>query len=426
MAKIKPFQAIIYNQEKISDLARLVCPPYDVISPAQQKSYHEISPYNLIHILFGMDTPAEDKYPRAGSLFQAWLKEKILIRDNSEAVYFYSQQYQVRGEKKTRLGFICLLRLSDQERSVFGHEHTRLEPKEDRFRLIKQVRANLSPIFAIFQDKKRLVKRLYDRYIRDSAPFIDITDSDRVRHQLWRLSSPEAISQLKGAMEEENIFIADGHHRYEVARAFRDEMKEKSGAKFTGEENFNYIMAYFTNTDPRGLSIFPIHRMFSAQEKVDAQAMKTKLQKYFELEEIREKNKFFFLMDKAGRTEHLIGMYLERKFWLLRLKNIKILDKLITDKPEDFRSLDVCILNYMIFKNILGIDPDSKQLLEFSPDAEELIREAEEDQKKIAFFLNPVKIERIMEIALSGEKMPPKSTYFYPKVLSGLVINKLD
>ena len=201
-------------------------------------------------------------------------------------------------------------------------------------------------------------------------------------------------------------------------------MKEKAGDKFTGEEDFNYIMTYFTNTDRRGLTIFPIHRLFQAEDGLDRQALQTRLKGYFDLEEVRDKDKFFFLLNKAGRTEHSIGMYMEREFWLLRLKNIKILNKLIPDKPESYRSLDVCILNYLIFKNILGVESDNKRLLCFSPNVEEILSGAEGRGGRIAFFLNPAKIEQIMAVALSGEKMPPKSTYFYPKVLSGLVIHK--
>ncbi|OGX44395.1 MAG: hypothetical protein A3G38_01120 [Omnitrophica WOR_2 bacterium RIFCSPLOWO2_12_FULL_51_8] len=425
MAKIKPFRAIIYNPEKIAELTNVVCPPYDVISPAQQKSYHSASPHNFIHILLGLDKPGEDKYPRAADFFHSWLKERILIRDDLESVYFYSQQYYVLGEKKTRQGVICLLRLPEGEKTVFGHEHTRLEAKEDRYRLIKEIKANLSPIFAVFQDKRRLIKRLSDKYLPGGPPpFIDIVDQEKVRHQLWGLSSPEAVAAVKNAMAEENIFIADGHHRYEVACAFRDEMKEKAGDKFTGEEDFNYIMTYFTNTDRRGLTIFPIHRLFQAEDGLDRQALQTRLKGYFDLEEVRDKDKFFFLLNKAGRTEHSIGMYMEREFWLLRLKNIKILNKLIPDKPESYRSLDVCILNYLIFKNILGVESDNKRLLCFSPNVEEILSGAEGRGGRIAFFLNPAKIEQIMAVALSGEKMPPKSTYFYPKVLSGLVIHK--
>jgi len=166
MTKIKAFKAVVYNPEKIEDFNQVVCPPYDVISPLAQEKYHERSPYNFIHIDLARDSASDDKYQRAGSIFRGWLKDKVLIQDERPAIYFYSQQYVIRGEKKTRLGFISLLRLGDDKGSaVFGHENTHAEAKQDRFKLLKQVKANLSPIFVIFLDKKRIIQRIFQKYI---------------------------------------------------------------------------------------------------------------------------------------------------------------------------------------------------------------------------------------------------------------------
>lgn len=425
MIKIKPFAAVTYNQEKIRDISSVVCPPYDVISPAKQQYYHDINNYNFIHILFGKDVPGEDKYRRSESYFRDWLKNKILIQDNGDAVYFYSQQYNIKGEKRTRFGFISLLHLGENGSSIFGHEHTRLEPKEDRLKLLKQVKANLSPIFAIFLDKKRIIQRTYRQYVQDREPFIDIIDDEKTVHKLWRLDSREILEKIQSSISGENIFIADGHHRYEVACAYRDQMRQKLGA-ITGEESFNYILTYFTNTDPRGLSILPIHRLLKLEANLDLGDFVSSLKDYFDVEEIKQRQRFFFLMEKGGRTEHLLGMYKNNKFWLLRLKNIKILDGMISDKPQEYRSLDVSILNYIILKKILGYDFENKENLTFSPHADEFIERVNNDEFSIAFFLNPVKIEQIISVALRGERMPPKSTYFYPKVLSGLVVNKFN
>lgn len=416
MAKIRPLKGIIYNKEKIKDFSRVVSPPYDVISPLRQEYYHNLNPYNITHVLLGKDVPDEDKYQRAQGYFNGWLKNKILIEDEAPAIYFYSQQYNVKGEKKFRLGFIARLYLDDKKCAIFGHEHTHLEPKEDRLRLIKKVKANLSPIFVIFEDKKRIIRSL-ERRIQGEAPFIDITDDEKVVHKIWRIHSPELLEGIEEGMSGENIFIADGHHRYEVACAFKDEMKKKLKA-VTGEEPFNYVLSYFTNTDPRGLTILPVHRLVKLERLGDMERMLSSIAGYFDIEEVKDKTRFFFLMEKGGRTEHVLGMYCEGKYRLLRLKNIKILDKVIGDKPPEFRSLDLAILNYMIIKDMSGVL--------FSQDAEELIARANADPLSVAFFLNPVKIEQIIKVALNGNKMPPKSTYFYPKVLSGLVINKLD
>jgi uncharacterized protein (DUF1015 family) len=427
MSKIKAFKALVYNPEEIKDFSRVVCPPYDVISPLAQDTYHERSAYNFIHILLAKDSPSDDKYRRASLIFRDWLKDNVLIQDERPAIYFYSQQYVIRGEKKTRLGFISLLRLGDENGSaVFGHENTHSEAKEDRLKLLKQVKANLSPIFVIFLDKKRIIQRIFQKYISAEAAFIEVVDDEKTRHKLWRLDSSDVLEAIESSMENENMFIADGHHRYEVSCAYRDFMREKLGAQFSGEEDFNYCLSYFTNTDSRGLSISPIHRLFKLDTELDLPDFIFKAKKYFDVDQIKDKTRFFFLLEKAGCAEHLLGVYKDKKYFLLRLKNIKILDKLIVDKPKEYRTLDVAILNHLVLKNILNFDLENLPDVRYNPDVEELIKEVDADLLKVAFFLNPVKIGQIIDVALGGNKMPPKSTYFYPKVLSGLVINKLE
>ncbi|MDD5115764.1 MAG: DUF1015 domain-containing protein, partial [Candidatus Omnitrophica bacterium] len=305
-------------------------------------------------------------------------------------------------------------------------ENTHVEAKQDRFKLLKQVKANLSPIFVIFLDKKRVIQRVFQKYIWDKDPFIEVVDDEKTLHRLWRLNDPAVLKMVEESMENENMFIADGHHRYEVSCAYRDMMRDKPGTQFSGEEDFNYCMSYFTNTDPRGLSISPIHRLFKLEKDLDLQEFLLRAKEYFDVDQVRDKTRFFFLMEKAGCTEHLLGVYKEGKFFLLRLKNVKILDKLIADKPKEYRMLDVAILNYLVLKNILNFNLDKLPEVRYEPDAEEFINEVDADHRKIAFFLNPVKIEQIISVALAASKMPPKSTYFYPKVLSGLTVNKLE
>lgn len=424
MVEVKPFRAFIYNQEKLGDLAKVVCPPYDVISEEKQLYYHDIDPHNFIHILLGRDISGEDKYQRAAQYFKDWIKSKILIPEEEPAIYFYTQQYYIKGEKKVRFGFICLLRLDEKNSSVFAHEHTRREPKDDRLKLLRQVKANLSPIFSVFLDKKRIIQRTYQKHIRDKKPFICLTDEDKTTHKLWKITAPVLINQIQSSMQKEEIFIADGHHRYEVASLYRDEMKQSLGSAFTGEEDFNYLMSYFTNTDPLGLLILSIHRLLRLDQVLDFESFQKDLQEFFDLEEVKEKGQFFFLMQKCGRSEHVIGMYKDKRYWLLRLKNIKILDKVMNDKPREYRELDVSILNAIVFEKILNLDVTDKKSLTFNNDEQYILDQVDNDQLCIGFFLNPVKMQQIISVALKGERMPSKSTFFYPKLLSGLVINK--
>ncbi|MFA5363248.1 MAG: DUF1015 domain-containing protein [Candidatus Omnitrophota bacterium] len=426
MTTIKPFRAVIYNQEKISDLSSVVCPPYDIISPARQEAYQEKNPNNFTHILLSKDIPGEDKYRRAGQYFRNWLKNKVLVQDEKPAIYHYEQEYKVRGQKLTRSGFIALLHLEKKKSTVFGHEHTHLEPREDRLKLIRQVKANLSPIFVIFGDKKRVIQRVIEPHLAHKKPFLEVRDDEGIRHTLWRVDDPEILQTIQDSMSGENIFIADGHHRYEVSCAYRDEMEAKMSEKSKGEEDFNFTLAYFTNTHSHGLTVFPYHRLLKLDFDLHMDSFILHLKEYFSIEEMKDKARLFFLMEKAGIAEHVLGIYKDKRFLLLRLKNNKILDRIIGDKPSAYRQLDVCVLNYIVFRNVMGVDFDDKTQFIYTPDAEECIENVNENTRHAAFFLNPTKVEQITAIALEGEKMPPKSTYFYPKVLSGLVVNKHD
>ncbi len=425
MAKVSPLRAVVYNQEKVTDLSKVICPPYDVISPERQKYFHENSSYNLIYMELSRDVAGEDKYERAGNYFNDLLKQEILVQDPKPAVYFYRQEYSVKGEKRVRVGFFALLKLEEQKSSVFGHEHTHLDAKEDRLRLIREVKANLSPIFVIFEDKKKVMSQVLLPCIKNKEPFINIVDDEKTVHKLWRVDDPVLLKKVQDKMANENIFIADGHHRYEVACAWRQEMK-KATPEFSGEESFNYVLAYFTNIDPLGLTVLPIHRLVKLNNRPDMTALNAKLNEYFSVEEIKDRVRFFFLLAKAGVAEHVIGMYNSGRYWLLRLRNVKVLDKLMFDKFPEYRNLDVSILNATVLERILDLDLEDKKSITFSPNTEELLQAAGNDFTLLVFFLNPTKIDQITAVALKGDKMPPKSTYFYPKVVSGLVVNKHD
>jgi uncharacterized protein (DUF1015 family) len=423
MAHVKPFRAVFYNQDKITNLSHVICPPYDIISPRKQEYFHDLDVHNFIHIDLGKDIPGEDKYIRAANYFQQWLTDEVLVSDSQPAIYFYSHQYWVNREKKTRLGFLALLKLEEHKRSVFGHEHTRLAPKEDRLKLIREVKANLSPIFVVFADKKRLVNQLWNHHVQNKKPFIDITDEDRNVHKVWRITDARLLERARSLMAAESMFIADGHHRYEVSCTYRDEMK-KTLSNPTGEEDFNYALAYFTNIDPVGLTILPIHRLIKLERPLNIDKFALELEDNFNVDEIKDKQKFFFMLEKAGVAEHAIGMYYGRRQWLIRLKNVKVVDRLITDKPQEYRRLDVSILNALILEKIMTGDLADNNSVSFIPERDECIEAVDSDDTRIAFFLNPTKIEQIVSVALAGEKMPPKSTYFYPKPVSGLLIYK--
>jgi len=424
MAKIKPFRAIFYNPQKIKELSKVVCPPYDIIDPVQQEFYHNLSPYNFIHLILGKDIPGEDKYKKAAQYFKSWIDDGILIYDNDNYIYFYLQEFSLKGQKMRRLGFISLLGLDDN--SVFSHEHTKIEPKEDRLRLLEEVKANLSPIFVLFEDKQRIISRVYENYIIQKEPFMELTDYENITHKLWRIQDKRFLDLMVKSMRDRKIFIADGHHRYEVAVTYRNKMREIDSLNNNEERSYDYIMAYFTNVESKGLVILPVHRLVKDVEVPEA-ILKEKLSNYFEIQPIKEKHDFFLYLQKSGFKQPTIGMYRKGVFFVLRLKTLSILDKILKDKPQLYRRLDISILNYIILKEILNIDPDNpenKERLNFATEIDKLIMEANTHKDSLVFILNPIKIEDVIAVGLKGYRLPPKSTYFYPKVISGLLINK--
>ena len=422
MTEVKSFKGTVYNSQKVKDLSKVFCPPYDVISKKDQDMYHKNSPENYIRIILGKDLPKDNsrdnKYTRAKKTFDRWNKAGILKEDKENCLYFYSQEYIYKGERKNRIGFIGLLKLrhSPKKSKIFPHENTHTEAKEDRLKLMNKLKSNFSPVFVLFSDKDKIIERIFDKYLLGSDPFIDISDKDKIKTKLWKLTDDEAIKRLKEYMKDKNIYIADGHHRYEVAQIFCNSRKKKKKS-FSGKEDFDYIMTYFTDLNSKELQILPIHRVLKRMP-ADINA----LQGDFSIEKIKDKYDLIILLRKAGLAEHAFGLYKDGKFYLLRFNHPSKLDQYIPVGSRDFKNLDVSILQYIVFKKLKVKDKD----LIYVKDEDQAINMVDEDKADAVFFLNPVKIHQLRTIATGGEKMPPKSTYFYPKLLSGLVVNQFD
>lgn len=421
MTQIKPFAATIYNQSKIEDFDRVFCPPYDVISPAQQEDYFQSHPYNFIRLILNKQLPgdsaAQNRYLRSQETFEDWLKAEILIKDGRPAIYFYLQEYHILGEKKKRWGFIACLRLEDEgEKNIYPHEKTHLVHKEDRLELLKNVRANLSPIFVLFSDKEKNVANTSFKLVSEDQPFINIMDKDNASHKLWRLTDERAIAKLTGDMQDKSLFIADGHHRFEVAQEYRRQMIEAKGFT-TGKEDFNYLMSYFTDLDSRDLLILSTHRMVKKFPKEPVH-----LEENFRMQKIKTREELGVLLAKAGLHEHAFGLFQKDKISLLRLKSEAIIDKLIKEGSAGWRCLDVNILKAFILDPLNIVSED----LIYTNDAKLAMDRVDRGEVDAVFLLNPVKVAQLREIALAGERMPQKTTYFYPKVLSGLVVNRFE
>jgi uncharacterized protein (DUF1015 family) len=424
MTTIKSFKALLYNPAKITDFARVVCPPYDVISDTELETLYNRDNYNFVRILLAksMRTASGkllNRYTNAKLTFNKWLKDQILISEDKEGIYFYLQDFPFKGERRSRLGFIALMRLKDKGSStVYPHELTYQQAKDDRYAMLKAVKANLSPIFTLFSDSQRQVERIFDNYLVKEQPLMSLVTDDGILHKVWRLGDKKLMARLQLYMKDKDIFIADGHHRYEVACEFRNALlrrfKNKAAAK---NAPFNYIMTYFIDINSHGLTVLPIHRLV----RNIPQDWLERLKELFNIEKARDRLELFLLMTKATNTEHAFGFYIDKRFFLLRLKNVHNLQTYLEGDSKEYNDLDVVVLNKLIFKKLFGLNQAD---ITYIKEEERAIEAVDKLNWQAAFFLCPTKLEQVKTIALNNEKMPQKSTFFYPKLLSGLLINK--
>lgn len=414
MAEIKPFRGIIYNKENVKDLNQVIAPPYDIISSGLQEMLYRSSPYNIVRIDFGReypdDTHEKNKYKRAFSYINDWLKEGILKRDESESIYIYKMDYlSLKGVKKTLRGFVCLVKLEDLSKGIIlPHENTYSGPRVDRLNLLRATRTNTSLIFSLYPGEGRISEIIYG--INPAETALEARDSDGTSHTLWAIRDSSLIDNIVKGMKNRNIFIADGHHRYETALLFRDEMKKK------GEKAYDYVMMFLADIEDEGLTILPTHRLIQNIPISDNKEIRKTIGKDFGLKTIQTRE---MMLTELEEKEHLcFVMYMDGTYYLLTLKE-GVLESL--DLPDSLKDLDSAILHFLIFEKFLGMKNGD---YDYERDVDEVIKKVNSGNFRIGFFMNPPKVKEVKEVALSGERMPPKTTFFYPKLLTGMVINK--
>ncbi len=441
MAKIVPFRGVRYNLAQVKTAAAVMAPPYDVISPELQENLYQRSPHNVVRIDLAkttlMDTDADNRYTRAAVEFQAWQQEGMLVRDDEPSIYLYDQKYPTEsGEVVVRKGFIALTRLEDFSTGmVKPHEKTLAGPKADRLLLTKACGAQLSPIFSLYSDPCCVLESL-TRKEKERVPDIEVADDDGVIHRLWRVIEPAIIKKSQELLDKKPLFIADGHHRYETAMNYRDFMREKNPA-FNGKELFNYVLMYFANMEDQGLMIFPTHRLVYDLPDFRLEPILATLQKHFEIEaqsfapadaaarmDIREQ------LRQRGEKRHTLALYAGGEtVYFLGLRDDKEMDRFFEAMaPKALRTLDVSILHRLILEDILGITVEAQEQqtnLKYVKNFEEPFSLVREGKCQLSFLMNPTRISEVRDVANAGEKMPQKLTYFYPKLLTGLVINKI-
>ncbi|MCX5666123.1 MAG: DUF1015 domain-containing protein [Candidatus Omnitrophica bacterium] len=426
MPSIRPFKAVVYNNKKIKNISKVVAPPYDIIPPDMQDELYRTHDNNVVRLILGKvrdtDTDTNNRYTRAASDFRHWLKENILIEDSTPAIYIYTQTYTYDGKSIDRIGFISLMELDLEDKKVLPHEKTLKAPKEDRLRLVREIKANLSPIFMLYEDAKHKVNSILKAFSKKTKPFIDVT-IDSVRHRVWALTDKDAIGNIEGVMGKKDIFIADGHHRYETSKNYARELIEQSAPQSL-IDNSKFFMAYFVELEEKSLLIMPTHRLIKDARGLSKEDILEKLGKYFTIEKLPGARKLLARLGEL-KASHAFGIYLGAAgYYALKLKDFKKAKTFMGSGSEDWKSLDVSILHLFVLKYVLGIS-DEDDNIEFVKDPGDAFKGVDKDGFKMAFFLNPTKVTQVKKVAEHGEKMPRKATYFYPKPLSGLVIRKM-
>jgi len=447
MADIQPFRAYRYDTSRVS-LKDVLTQPYDKITPAMQERYYAAGPHNLIPVEKGRplpgDSPANNVYTRAAQQLDEWIAQKILVQDAAPGIYVYSQEFEVPGThtRRVRIGFIALVRVEDYDAHVvFRHERTLSAPKADRIELLRHTRAQTGQLFLLYDDPARQIDTWLEQTAR-TQPAGEMQDEYGVLHRLWPVADPGFLRRVHDATSAKKLVIADGHHRYETALNFRNECRARAG-KTDPRAASEFAMATFINTHSKGLVILPTHRLVSQLPGFDFSRFRRDLAPYFDWysypfanPDERAASYAEFRRDlTAGHSGmRALGVYAgapdgDAAFYLFVLRRGTDLEALLPDISAAQRGLDVVLLHRLVLERGLGITAEAvaaEKHVSYEREMDAAVAAVDRGEAQLAFLLNPVRVAQVTEIALAGDVLPQKSTDFYPKLLSGLTIFRVE
>lgn len=426
MAIFRPFNGMRYT-DKAGDEGSLCSPPYDVVSDEQRKKLLRKNEHNIIRLELPKDR--SNPYEKAKTMLDEWLADGVLECDKEPCMYVYGLSFTADGKEYTLKGVIGKSYLYDFDRKIIlPHENTLSKAKEDRFNLMEATACNFSPVYALYDDEYGKIDRSLKR-LSSREPDRCFTDSEGTVHSLWAVPRCDEIDKISANLAGKKLYIADGHHRYETALNYRNSLREKGVIGEYGENEADYIMMMIVNIKSSGLVVFPTHRIVQGLDSFNPADVLTACQEYFDI--IPQKSLDTSLLDlkiRYEKGEKAFAMFDGGKYNVLTLKNKDALQELMPDSSDALRMLDVTVLHKLVLEKIMGIDAENlangKNLV-YTRDADEATS-AVTNGANCCFILNPTRVEEISAVAAEGEKMPQKSTYFYPKLTTGLVMNKLD
>jgi uncharacterized protein (DUF1015 family) len=426
MVEVVPFNGLRYNEEKSGPLAELIAPPYDVIRPNMQDELYERNLYNVVRLILGKqyedDNDSNSRYTRSARDFTDWQSKDILKEDAEQSFYVYSQEYTFNGQTNNRIGFFARVRLEDFDKgNICPHEMTLAKAKKDRAQLIRACRANFSPVFGLFSDPEGTIDAKLAA-ITKQPPLTEI-DEDSVIHRMWRVHDSETVQFLSGSFKDKKVYIADGHHRYETSLAYYKE----HGAEVPDSA---HVMMFLTNLDAQSLAIYPIHRQLKCPQPFKRDHYIEQLKPYFNVESLprgQTADQLTASLEKAGQDGVAFCVYLgQGDALLLKLKDIKNIVPFMENDSADLKVLDVYQLHTLVLRELLRIDtrkPEHQQHITYNVRTAESMANVDAGTFDMVFFMNATRMDQVRELAERGIRLPQKATYFYPKLLSGLVIN---
>jgi uncharacterized protein (DUF1015 family) len=428
MAEITAFRGILYDTAKAGPAEKLLAPPYDVISDEERTRLGALDQHNCVRLILP-EGEGDEKYARAAADLRRWTAEGIMRRDDLPALYRYHQTFTAEGRTATRKGFICRIRLHRfDERIILPHERTLAGPKADRLKLKRACRAHLSQVFGLYSDPSRVSDTAFEK-VETEAPVLEGTTPDGVLQRLWRLTDVAAQREVAKLLADKKIYIADGHHRYETMLALREELRKETNSP---RSSIEFGTIFLANMDDPGLLVFPTHRVVHNLQGFNRSALLDKARAFFSVEEglLADAAAVRAELEARGRTAPTFALVADSKIAYLSLRRDAPLDRVPSlSGPAVLRTLDVSLLHAIILEEILGIDRSAQEKqtnLRYLKDTRAALTEASAPGVQAVFLMNPTKVREVQAVADAGEVMPQKSTFFYPKLASGLVINPLD
>jgi uncharacterized protein (DUF1015 family) len=424
MPEIVPFKGIVYGQGVIRDASRLICPPYDAIPPSMQKELYEASPYNAVRMELPME---EDPYSSASSRLREWLASGILAQDGEPALYPYFQTFEdEHGVSHTRTGLFAALRLYDfSEQQVLPHERTLSGPKADRLKMFRETRANLSSIFGLYADESRRADQVVREFTEQNEPVID-AEFQGVRSRMWRMTDPALIGVVQSVLHDRKVYIADGHHRYETGVTYSRECAAANPGH-TGTEAYNYILAYLSNIYDEGLLVLPIHRLVHGLESFNQANFVARLERDFTVWELPGRKALDEYLANA-RSGTAYGIVMPGITLGISLDS-KPSEVLSLPVPEALQNLGVVVLHDLVLGQMLGISTEAmarQTNLTYVTRSRDVYEAVASGAAQIGVVVKPVGVDEVISVSGSGEAMPQKSTWFYPKLMTGMVFHSLE